>query len=74
MELRIEKCSLGSLRLRIMSNFIDIINLGDLMRNVCVTQMTLIAALSAALCVMVTGANTVLTVMCQAFTWSGSVA
>lgn len=43
------------------------------MRNACVRQMILTAALSAALCVMVpqtylTGVNTVLYVMLQAFT------
>jgi hypothetical protein len=62
-----------------MSNFIDIVNPGDLMRNVHVKQMTSTAALSAALCAIVVqiylaGINTALPVVSQAFTWSVSVA
>lgn len=62
-----------------MSDFIDIINPGDLMRNVHVKQMTSTAALSAAPCatalqISLAGMNTVLPAVCQASTRSISAA
>lgn len=62
-----------------MSHFIDIVNPGNLRRNVHVKQMTSTAALSAALCAIVlqiylAGSDTALPVASQVFTWSVSAA